>query len=99
MKSVNPEDPARRRHLWERLVFLVRARTDEEARARAEALARVKEHEYIAAAGNPVRWTFQGVEEVQPLHDRDIMEGTEVYWEFVERVDAAPDTPPSQSGA
>ena len=88
MKSTRP-DRARRRHLWERLVFLVRAGDHEGARVRAEAIAREKEHEYVSATGDRVRWTFHAIEEVQELMD-PIGDGTEVYWEFFERVDKAP---------
>src|SRR5437870_2824802 len=72
----------RKRHLWERTVFLVRAVSDAEAACAAERVARSKELEYVAAAGNRVRWTLQEVERVQELFDRCPEEGTEVYWEF-----------------
>lgn len=85
MKSTRPER-ARRRHLWERLVFLLRAGDLDDARVRAEAIARSKEHEYVAATGDRVRWVFQTIEDVQELMD-PIGDGTEVYWEFFERVD------------
>lgn len=78
---------ARRRHLWERTVFLVRAGDDAQAKVAAAEVARGKEHEYIAAGGDTVRWVLQEVEDVQPLFDADIGPGTEVYWTFFERVD------------
>ena len=78
---------SRRRHLWERTVFLIRAADDTEAATTAENVARQKEHEYEAAGGDTVRWTFQEIEAIQPLFDERVGEGTEVYWELFERVD------------
>jgi hypothetical protein len=85
-KAVHPKRP-RKRHLWERTVFLVRAPDEAAARERARDVALRKEHEYITATGDQLRWTFQEVEEVQSLHDAELGEGAEVYWQFFERVD------------
>jgi hypothetical protein len=85
-KAVHPDRP-RKRHLWERTVFLVRATNETDARERARVVALRKEHEYVTAMDNRLRWTFQEVEEVQSLFDTEVGEGTEVYWQFFERVD------------
>jgi hypothetical protein len=84
----------RKRHLWERTVFLIRASSDAEAADVARQVAREKEHEYLAAGGDMVRWVLQEVEEIHELFESDIQQGTEVYWEFFERVDKAPDGGP-----
>jgi hypothetical protein len=92
---------ARKRHLWERNVFIVRgpesasaiypdAAGDPELREKAEKIAREKEHEYVAAGGDTIRWVFQRIEQIQPIFDQKIGEGTEVYWELFERVDKTP---------
>lgn len=85
-KAVHPKRP-RRRHLWERTVFLVRAPDETTARERAREIALGKEHEYVTATGDELRWTFQEIEDVQSLHDAELGAGTEVYWKFFERVD------------
>lgn len=77
----------RKRHLWERTVFLVRATTKELAEQYAQNLAKNKEIEYESANNDSVRWTFQGIERINELHDEAISDGTEVFWEFFERVD------------
>jgi len=77
----------RKRHLWERTVFLVRASNKESAECHAQQLAKDKEVEYEAANGDLVRWTYQNVECLNELHNDEITDGTEVYWEFFERVD------------
>jgi hypothetical protein len=80
---------SRKRHLWERTVFLVRATSGPKATDIAEKVARGKEEEYLAAGGDKVRWVFQEIEKIQPLVDERFEDGTEVYWEFFERVDGA----------
>jgi hypothetical protein len=86
---------ARRRHLWQRIVFLIRApETDDLSPpptvwSKAEEVARRKEHEYKAVGGETVRWVVQQIDDVRQLLDEEIIEGTEVYWEFFERVDQA----------
>jgi hypothetical protein len=84
--------------LWERIVFLVRASGEEEALARALDLARSKEHEYVSAAGGLLRWTFQRIERCEALFDASLGEGTEVYWQFFERVDPRPNPPVDDPG-
>lgn len=86
-KAVHPSDQHRRRHLWERSVFLLCAGDDQAAEELAVRMARGMEHEYEAAAGHLVRWEFQQLECVLELMDREPQPGTEVYWEFFERVD------------
>jgi hypothetical protein len=91
----------RRRHLWERTVFLIRALGNdglvphEMAVLRANEVAREKEHEYEVEGGDTVRWVFQQIEDIQPLVDEPFGDGTEVYWEFFERVDRKEQTPAS----
>lgn len=82
-------DRPRRRNLWERIVFLLRARNQQEAYERAQELARSKEAFYTTAVGDQLRWTLQAVEGVQELFDQALEEGSEVYWEFFERIDPA----------
>jgi hypothetical protein len=83
----------RRRHLWERVIFLIRAPQADGltphgmALLRAEEVAREKEHEYEAAGGDTVRWVFQQIEEVKQLIDDEFVDGVEVYWQFFTRVD------------
>ncbi len=80
---------ARKRHLWERMVFLVQATTEERAHQVAERVARKKQHEYLGGTGDLIRWTFEEIEEMQPLLDEEFVNGTEVYWTFFERLDGA----------
>lgn len=48
------------------------------------------EQEYEAAAGNTVRWEFQSIEMILELFDAELADGSEVCWEFFERVDKRP---------
>lgn len=85
-KAVNSSEP-RKRHSWERTTFLVRTTDDHSALEKAEHIARGMEHEYEAIDSRLVRWEFQSIEKVQKILDDELTEGTEVCWEFFERVD------------
>jgi hypothetical protein len=83
----------RKRHLWERTVFLLRAPADCDRVflwEKAERVARTKEREYVGGTGDTIRWTFQEIEAIHSLFDRDLDDGTEVYWELFHRVDKKP---------
>jgi hypothetical protein len=84
---------SRKRHLWERTVFLIRAAGEADAACIAKEQARAKEQEYVAAGGDTIRWVFQEVEQIHELFDREMGQGTEVYWEFFERVDGSAHVP------
>lgn len=86
-KAVHKSEPRRRRYLWERTIFLVQAANDHECREKAMIQAEQKQHSYVSATGSSVRWVFQEIEELQPLHSEEFTDGTEVYWKFFERVD------------
>lgn len=89
-KATHPGE-TRRRHLWERNTFILSASEDCSIAEKAERLARDMEHEYENAGGRLVRWEFQSVEKIQELFDAEPGEGTEVRWEFFERVDRRDD--------
>jgi hypothetical protein len=78
---------SRKRHVWQRIVFLIRALDEDEAAIIAHQVALAKEHEYLVDGGDTLRWVFQEIEEIHGVFDREIGQGTEVYWEFFERVD------------
>ncbi len=69
--------------LKERIVFLVRAADDAEAKTLAFEFALRKESSYVTAADSNAKWKLQGVERVQELFDADIVSGTDVFWEFI----------------
>jgi hypothetical protein len=85
-KAVHESQP-RRRHLWEKTVFLIQASDEHECRAKAIAHAEQKQHSYFTASGSLLSWVFQEIEEVQALLSGEVTDGTEVYWQFFERVD------------
>lgn len=78
---------SRKRHLWERTVFLIQVPDTSDAAKVAKEVAQSKQHEYLNDKQELVRWVFQGIEDVQSLSDDNIKQGTEVYWKFFERID------------
>jgi len=85
-KAVHP-DEKRRRHLWERIVFLAQAADEESARKLGASIAKSKEHSYKSGNGDYVKWQFIELLDVKELFDQQITSGTEVDWKFFERVD------------
>lgn len=80
------KEAQRKRHLWERRVFLIRAVRGEERRMAREA-AKAHEHKYKNARGETVYWRLKSIESYAELFDKRVSNGTEVFWEFFERVD------------
>ena len=85
-KAIDREGDRKKKHLWERTVFLLRSETPETARIKAHKLAKDKEHGYRSATNHDVYWELQEVERVEPLFDAEIADGTEVYWKLFECV-------------
>jgi hypothetical protein len=81
-KSNLPNEPEAQA-LWEERIVLIRAADEEEARMKAEDIGKRREHEYPAAAGNPVRWTFEKIESVRQILGDHLEHGTEVYSRFL----------------
>jgi len=73
--------------LWEARIVLIRAADEEQARTKAEEIGKRREHEYLAAAGNPVRWTFERIGSVQQVFGDHLEHGTEVYSRFLSASD------------
>jgi hypothetical protein len=85
-KSIHAGLP-RRRHLWERNVFLIQAPDQETACLKADQFARDKQISYLNDRGETVSWVFQEIEEIKLLDDETLTDGSEVDWHFFERVD------------
>ena len=69
--------------LWEESIVLLRAADEEEARTKAEEIGKRGEHEYLAAAGNPVHWTFERIESVHEVLADNLEHGTELFSRFL----------------
>ncbi len=81
-KSNHPDHPENE-FLWEERCFLVRAGTEEEARRKGEEIGRAEEHEYVAASGDRVRWTFERVESTFAINSETLGDQTEVFSRFL----------------
>jgi hypothetical protein len=69
--------------VWEQQVILIQSATEADAKIRAEQIGKEKEHEYISATGDRVRWVFRHVESVFQLFDEQLKSGTEVYSRYL----------------
>src|SRR2546429_32691 len=88
-KSVHNQTPSDNEPLWEESVCLVEAASEEEAHQSGERLGRSKEHEYISATGDLVKWRFEKVESVYGILDDAISSGTEVFSRFLRESEVA----------
>ena|SRR5437667_11791642 len=79
-KSTHPGH-AEHEGLWEECLTLVRAETEEEARREGEHIGKAKEHEYVSAIGDLVRWTFQQIESVSEIESLE--HGSELFSRFL----------------
>lgn len=68
--------------LCERIVFLLQASSDAEAKELSGKIALSKEHSYESVAGR-VTWTLKAIERVEPRFDDVLAEGTEVFWQYL----------------
>ena len=59
-------------------VHVLTAAGPDEARAKGDNIGNAKEHAYQNGDGEAVRWTFEGVVEVQDLYDGHLFDGMEV---------------------
>src|SRR5262249_27059457 len=81
-EAVHPDD-RENDSLWEERIILVRAKTETEACEEGERIGKAGEHEYIAANGDLVRWTFRQVERVSAVEVLD--HGTELFSRFLSK--------------
>jgi len=72
--------------LIDRTWFLVSAEDEPSAEAKAEVLARSKEHSYANAEGETVHWTFSRIERLREVMDDQLGDGTEV-WSVITEAD------------
>lgn len=73
------EHKSKRPGLWECVVLLVEAGSDEEARAKAERFSERYETEFQTADGDTVRWRLEGVQKVELIDYGPDRSGTELY--------------------
>ena len=81
-----PEEPEAEA-LWEESIVLIRAANEDEARTKAEDVGKRGEHEYLAAAGNQCRWTFEKIANIQEIMTQQLEHGTQIYSRFLHLAD------------
>src|SRR5205809_1549521 len=79
-KSVHPEHHENE-FLWEERLVLVQAETEAAARLEGECIGKSEEHEYVAANGDLVRWSFEQVERVCEIDSLE--HGSELFSRFL----------------
>lgn len=83
-RSVLDGGRKRAQHL-ERRCFLLRATNEQSATKKAQDLARKKQHSYLNSDGEKVEWVLEKVVDTKEIFDKRLVEGTEVFHEYVGR--------------
>ena len=78
---------AKRIPLYEDRLVLVKARSHEAAQKKAEKLVKENEVPMKNSLGNTFRWRLVHVYECVHLFDKELKEGTEVYWRYIRSSD------------
>lgn len=68
--------------LWEEIILLLEAETDEDAVALAEPMGRMREHGYVSAEGDTIHWRFQQVLSVCEIGN-DLDSGKELFSRYL----------------
>ena len=76
------EDEPPEEALFEEIVVVFRCEEEDDIVSKLTALAKTHEQEYVAAAGNTVRWVFREILEIQDISAYAIEDGTEVYFRW-----------------
>ncbi len=77
--------PATPPSLWEEVVVLISAESEEAAKSAAEVLGRRREHEYQVVSPFPhlLKWQFSQVERVCQIEDSVLVHGAELFTRFL----------------
>jgi len=82
-EAVKMPQPQEEDVVWEECVYLVKASSALEATEAGVRIGKQNEHEYEAAAGNQVRWTFRQIGEVYEIIDETVQNETEVFSRYL----------------
>lgn len=81
-QSVHNERPTDE-DFWEEQTILIQSDNEADAEKQAKQIGRRKEHEYISATGDKVRWPFRAASSIFELSDEELKTGTEVHSRFL----------------
>lgn len=72
--------------VWELQIVVIQAPSEDAAVKSASEIGKQREHEYISATGDMVRWVFRQIESLTELSG-NIEHGTEIYARFLRASD------------
>lgn len=71
--------------VFEDRIVLVKARNEDEAKTKAQALPASRAQEYLNAFGEKVTWVLKEILDVVEVLDDALQEGTQVYYAFISK--------------
>lgn len=69
--------------LHEYRYFLVRGLDEDDAKARALAIAEQRQHSYLNQFGATVHWRLEQIFDIKEIFDFELKDGLEIYHEYV----------------
>lgn len=70
-------------HMWEEVVHLIHAESEQEALKKANAIGKKSELNYRVDSGDDVKWRFVKTESVALIEMQKLTDGAEVYSRFL----------------
>jgi hypothetical protein len=82
-ESIHTPPAPPREHLWEEIVHLIDAESEEQALAKADAIGRASELNYQVDSGDNVKWRFVKTESVALIEMQELKDGAEIFSRFL----------------
>jgi len=70
-------------NLWEEIIEVILADSEDKAKARIEKIGHSREHSYEGGNGDDVNVKYRGIERIFFIEDQKIESGTEVFTRFL----------------
>jgi hypothetical protein len=70
--------------LWQEIIFLLEAATEDQASILAQSVGTGYEHGYVAADGHPVSWKLVAVERICEVQAANLTTGVELFSRFID---------------
>jgi len=82
-ESIHTPPQSEAEHMWEEVVHLIQAESEEQALEKADAIGKHSELNYRVDSGDKVKWRFVKTESVALIEMQELADGAEVYSRFL----------------
>lgn len=82
-ESIHTPPQPQAEHLWEEVIHLIQAESEEEALRKADAIGKKSELNYRVDSGDRVKWRFFKTESVALIEMQELADGAEIFSRFI----------------